>query len=243
MKRWPCFVVLCVLPLAGCVAATDGPAPTAAATSPTGGATAVASFDAQRVLAATDRLSSSEEYRVSPLDVIEITVFDVPKLDRTAQVNSNGSIVMPLIGEVRVSGKTTPEIEREIARRLRATYLQDPRVGVSVKEFTSQRVTMDGAVEKPGIYSMTGSMSLIQAVAQAGGVSEIADRKGIYVFRTVNDQREVARFDLDAIRKGAAPDPALEAGDIVIVDESVARTVLRDLKSVLPVAGFFRPLW
>jgi polysaccharide export outer membrane protein len=180
-----------------------------------------------------------EDYKISPLDVIEVSVFQVDELTRTVQVNTNGLISLPLIGSVQAGGRTTSELEATIAKKLDEKYLQSPQVAVFVKEYTSQRITVDGAVRKPGIFATTGRLSLLQAVALAEGLNEVADSSGVLVFRTVNNRRMAARFDLAAIRKGAADDPLLLAGDVVMVDESRTRTTLRDVKSALSIPGLF----
>jgi polysaccharide export outer membrane protein len=180
-----------------------------------------------------------EDYRISSLDMLEISVFQVEELTRTVRVSTNGAIALPLVGTIKAGGKTTAELESDIAKKLGDKYLQSPQVTVFVKEYTSQRVTVDGAVRKPGIFPSTGRLSLLQAVALAEGLNELADPGGVLVFRIVDNKRMAARFDLTAIRKGKADDPLLEAGDIVMVDESRARTTLRDLKSALSVPGIF----
>lgn len=180
-----------------------------------------------------------EDYKISPLDVIEISVFQVDELTRTAQVNTSGQISLPLIGVVTAGGKTTGELEATIAKKLGEKYLQSPQITVFVKEYTSQRITVDGAVKKPGIFATTGRLSLLQAVALAEGLNEVADPTGVLVFRTVNNRRMAARFDINAIRKGATDDPFLMAGDVVMVDESSTRTTLRDIKSALSIPGLF----
>lgn len=180
-----------------------------------------------------------EDYRISPLDVIEISVFQVEELTRTVQVNNNGLISMPLLGSIQAGGKTTTELSSHIAKKLDENYLQSPQVSVFVKEYTSQRVTVDGAVKKPGIFATTGRLSLLQAVALAEGLNDVADPGGILVFRTVDNKRMAARFDLNAIRSGKTDDPLLKAGDIVMVDESSSRTAFRDVKSALSIPGLF----
>jgi polysaccharide export outer membrane protein len=180
-----------------------------------------------------------EDYKISPLDVIEISVFQVDELTRTVQVNNNGLVSMPLLGSVQAGGKTTTELASFIGKKLGEKYLESPQVTVFVKEFTSQRVTVDGAVKKPGIFATTGRLSLLQAVALAEGLNEVADPSGILVFRTVDNKRMAARFDLNAIRSGKSDDPLLKAGDIVMVDESTARTTFRDVKSALSIPGLF----
>lgn len=180
-----------------------------------------------------------EDYKISPLDVIDISVFQVEELNRTVQVNTTGLISLPLVGSVQAGGKTTSELESSLAKKLGEKYLESPQVAVFVKEYTSQRVTVDGAVKKPGIFATTGRLSLLQAVALAEGLNEVADPSGILVFRTVDNRRMAARFDLNAIRGGKADDPLLKAGDVVMVDESSARTTFRDVKSALSIPGLF----
>jgi polysaccharide biosynthesis/export protein len=204
-----------------------------------------AAASAQKVFAANSVPSGSKnpaDYKIAPLDVIEVSVFGVKELDRTVQVSSSGMISLPLVKQVKAGGRTQAQLERDIAAKLEATYLQSPQVSVFVKEYNSQRVTVDGAVKKPGIFPITGDVSLLQAIALAEGLSELADPSGILLFRTVDSKRMAARFDLKAIRAGKVQDPLLQAGDIVMVDQSAARTTLNDVKNVLPLTGLFQLL-
>jgi polysaccharide export outer membrane protein len=185
---------------------------------------------------------TNEDYRIAPLDVLEVSVFGVGDLTRTVQVSSSGMVNLPLIRTVRAAGQTPSELERQIAQKLEAGYLQAPQVSVFVKEYNSQRITLDGAVKNPGIYSIKGKTSLLQAIAMGGGLQLVADRSAVMVFRTVGDKRMGARFDIEKIRSGKQSDPMLQAGDIVMVDESAARTTLRDIKEVLPLSGLFTML-
>lgn len=109
-----------------------------------------------------------------------------------------------------------------------------------MKEYNSQRITVDGAVKKPGIFPTTGQISLMQAIALAEGLSTVADPSGVLLFRTVDNKRMAARFDIRQVRSGKVSDPMLQAGDIVMVDESAARTTLRDIKDALPLSGLFQ---
>jgi polysaccharide export outer membrane protein len=182
---------------------------------------------------------NSEDYHIAPLDVIEVSVFGVPDLTRTVQVSSSGTVTLPLIKTVKAGGRTSAELERDIAGKLQANYLQSPQVSVFIKEYNSQRITVDGAVNKPGIFPITGKVSLLQAVALAEGLSVVADPSGVMVFRTAGNKRMGARFDLRSVRSGKQDDVMLQAGDIVMVDESAARTTLRDIKEVMPLTGLF----
>lgn len=186
--------------------------------------------------------AAQAEYRIGPLDLLEISVFQVADLSKTVKVSASGQIALPLIGTVEAGGKTVSELESEIAAKLGATYLQSPQVSVFVKEATSQRVTVDGAVEKPGIVPLAGPTTLLQTIAISGGLARGADPQGIVVFRTVENQRMAAKFDLAAIRDGSAEDPVLYGGDVVVVDRSAMRTALGDLRESIPIFAFFTPM-
>ena len=106
----------------------------------------------------------------------------------------------------------------------------------------SQRITVEGAVAKPGIYPTTGQTTLLQAVALAGGLTEVADAGGIVVFRTVGGKRQAAKFNISTIRAGTSEDPVVLGGDIIVVDQSGMQTALRNIRSAIPVFGLFSPL-
>jgi len=182
------------------------------------------------------------EYRIGPQDLIEISVFQVAELNRTVRVNTSGDISLPLIGVMKAGGRTVQELEAEIAKSLDAKFLQNPQVTVFVKEFTSQRVTLEGAVKKPGIYPLTGHTTLLQAIAMAEGLDQLADLRGIVIFRMVEGKKMGARFDIKAIRAGAAADPQVYGDDIIVIDQSGSKTAFRRLMESLPIFSIFSPL-
>lgn len=185
-------------------------------------------------------VAGSENYRLGVSDVVDITVFNVPELNRSAQVNGDGTIMLALIGPVQALRRTPREVESEIAGKLKARFLQSPQVSIFVREYNSQRFTIEGAVTKPGIYPLAnGQTTLIRAIAAAGGLEKTADASNVVVFRTSNGQRMAARFDYSSLRAGQAQDPELKTGDVIIVDSSVFKDTLRDVLQILPVAGLF----
>jgi polysaccharide biosynthesis/export protein len=200
-----------------------------------------AAISAQKIFAANAAGSNtSEDYKISGLDVLQISVLGLKDLDSTVQVSSSGMISLPLVRTIKAGGKTTNQLEQDIAQKLSATYLQSPQVTVFIKEYNSQRVTVDGAVIKPGIFPIVGKMSLMQSIALAEGLNRVADPTGVVIFRQVNGQKQAARFDLRMVRAGKVADPNLVAGDIVMVDESATRTTLRDVNEYLPFSGIFK---
>ena len=185
---------------------------------------------------------STADYRIAPLDVLDISVFQVPDLSKTVQVSALGDIDMPLIGTLPASGKTLPELKAEVTKELARKYLQSPDVTVSIKDALSQRITVDGAVNKPGVYPTTGPTTLMQVVALAGGLAPIADPKGVVVFRKIGGKRKAAVFDYKAIRAGTAEDPVIAGGDVVTVDESGSKATWKALRDAMPIFGTFATL-
>jgi polysaccharide export outer membrane protein len=176
-------------------------------------------------------------YKIGPQDVVEINVFQVADLSRTAQVNENGSIGLPLIGDVPAAGRTAQELEREIAGRL-TKYLQKPQVAVMMKEYNAQRITLEGAVKKPGVYPLRNRTTLLQTIARAEGFSDIADTS-VVVFRQTTRGQAAARFDVAAIRAGTAEDPTLQSGDVVVVGASTMKETMQSVMKFLPLVSVF----
>ncbi len=146
---------------------------------------------------------------------------------------------MPLVGDVQATGVTAQELERTLKAKLGAKYLQNPQVTVFVKEYNSQRVTVEGSVEKPGVYPYRGRVSLLELIATAGGMREVADGSDVMVFRIATGTRQAAKFDVDEIRAGRATDPPIVQGDVVIVNVSAGKKFYQDILKTLPLVGVF----
>ncbi len=179
---------------------------------------------------------SVEDYRIGPQDLLELQVFGIDALNRTVRVNSRGSISLPLVGLVPAAGLTSEQLEEALAAKLAKDYLQNPQVSVFIKEFTSQRVTVEGAVKKPGVYPLKGRTSLLQTLATAEGLTSVADTT-VRVFRTdaITGNRSTLEFDLEQIRAGETPDPLVRNDDIIQVRESQGKAVAKELiEFILP---------
>ncbi|MDD2920247.1 polysaccharide biosynthesis/export family protein [Rhodoferax sp.] len=169
------------------------------------------------------------DYRVGPNDLIDVEVYGVPDLKRTVRVNSSGMVSLALVGNMTLAGLTAQQAEAAIAAKYAEKYLQDPQVSVFIKEFTTQRITIEGAVARPGIYPVTGQLTLLRALALAGGGGSYADLSEINLFRTVNQMpQQKLTFDLDKIRQGEQADPDIMADDVIVVKRSPTRAALRD---------------
>ena len=197
--------------------------------------------DASKVQQASIKLTavsdpSSSAYKIGPLDVLEVSVFKVPDLSRTIQVADSGTINLPLVGEVPAAGRTAQDVERDLTKRLGAKYLQSPQVNVYVKEYNSQRVTIEGSVKKPGVYPIRGDASLLQIIATAEGLTDTAQSE-VAVFRNVDGKRTAAKFDIGDIRSGTLQDPKLVQGDVVIVSDSAVKSAYQGLLKAIPLAS------
>jgi polysaccharide export outer membrane protein len=182
----------------------------------------------------------SAEYRIGVGDKLAVRVFQVADLSfEELVVDTSGNINMPLIGGVRGAGRTAGEMSTDIAARLADRFLREPQVTVTVKEAASQKITVDGAVTKPGVYEMRGSTSLLQAIAMAEGPTRVADLAKVAVFRNISGRRSVALFDLSAIRQGRAPDPQVLGDDVIVVDTSRLSSALREVVGALPALSAF----
>ena len=117
----------------------------------------------------TPESSPAPEYLVGVGDVLDVTVFDNPELSRAAPVQTNGTITLPLLGDVVAGGLTVPEIQRKVEALLARDYLVDPEVEVRVKEYNSQFVFLVGEVNKPGRHPLRGRTRLIELLVEAGG--------------------------------------------------------------------------
>ena len=186
--------------------------------------------------------SFGANYRIAAGDLLSMNVFQVDALTSDYRVDLAGNVSVPLIGDVVAVGRTTAELRQEIATRLGARYLRNPNVTLSVKESTSNNVTLEGGVRRPGLFPVTGPLTLIQGVALAGGIDpNVGNPRRLAIFRQIQGQRMAAAFDLVSIRRGETPDPEIYPGDIIVVETNTRRGLFQDILQLLPLYGLFRP--
>jgi polysaccharide biosynthesis/export protein len=184
------------------------------------------------------------EYRIGPADTLDVNVNQLPELTKTVEVDPAGRILMPLIGQVQAAGRTPAQLSEDIATALKKKYMKDPIVVVAVKEAQGQKVTIDGAVTKPGVYALAGPTTLLQAVALASGPDpKLANPKRVAIFRTIGGQRKSAFYDLTQIRTGKAEDPAVYGNDIVVVDTSGAKSFMQNFSGGFGLLGMLVRPW
>lgn len=182
------------------------------------------------------------EYRLGPLDTIDVTVFQEPDLSQKGlHLDAAGRVLIPLIGQVEAAGKTAVELSNQIASQLGQRYLVNPQVTVTVVSAVSQRVSVEGSVNEAGVYEIAGRTSLLQALALAKGPTRTAALSQVVVFRNINGQRNAAVFNIADIRRGAAPDPEIVGNDLIVVGFSNVKAGFRDFLSSSPLLAIFRP--
>lgn len=177
----------------------------------------------------------TQEYRVGPKDLLEISVFGADELSRTVRVSEDGKVSLPLLGEVLVDGLTKSELEKKLADLLGEKYVQNPQVTVFIREYQSKRVSVLGAVEKPGPYQLLGRQTLMQIVSEAGGLTRDAGSDIIIIRQLPDGTSTSLRISIDDLfLKGDAKlNVPLEAGDIVNipVDKLVTVYVFGQVKN------------
>lgn len=139
------------------------------------------------------------DYTIGPKDLLDVRVFEIPELNLERRVTDAGTIDLPLLGEISVSGLTAAQARARLETMLTAKYVNRANVSVVVKEFANKPVSIVGAVQKPGSLNISGRWTLLQAISAAGGLTEGAGRK-IYVLRKadngLSDILEVRTEDL-----------------------------------------------
>ena len=183
-------------------------------------------------------------YRIAPMDTLAVRVFGMTDLTGEYQVDLRGNVSLPLIGDVTAMNLTPVELDELLTRKYGEKYLENPDISVGIKASAGRNVTVDGAVNKGGMFPVIGPTTLMQAVALAGGVDEeTANPRRVAVFRTIDGQRQAAAFDLVSIRRGEMEDPQVYSGDIIIVDGSAIKETQKQLFRAFPLLSIFRPVF
>lgn len=184
----------------------------------------------------SDLTADVRPFYIGPLDELAIDVVGIDEIPaREVQVDASGRLSFPLVGSLEVAGKTPAEVSAMIENALRARYIRDPHVTVNLKKTVSQVVTVEGEVKEPGMYPIIGRMSLLRAVASAKGTTEFSKLRDVVVLRTVQGKNYAALYNLEALRQGAYADPEIFPNDVVVVGESRARHLFKDVLSIVPL--------
>jgi polysaccharide biosynthesis/export protein len=161
--------------------------------------------------------SAASQFTLGPSDVVHVNVWKNSELSQTVTVGPDGFISLPLLNDIHVAGMTANELARVLNIKLN-DYIVNPQVTVSVVDIRSRQVYVLGQVGKPGSYPLVGPVNVLQLIAQAGGLSAYANRKGITVLRASKGGTEKIRFNYNNVVHGDGKQNVfLQPGDTVVV--------------------------
>ncbi|BDG06011.1 sugar ABC transporter substrate-binding protein [Anaeromyxobacter oryzae] len=157
------------------------------------------------------------EYHIGREDVLEVVVWHEPELTRVVPVRPDGRISLPLAGEVEAAGKTPAELQSGLTKAL-APYIQDAAVAVLVREINGSRIFVLGEVTKPGGFALRGPMTVVQAIALAGGRTEFGGDDVYWTRQQKDGKTDRVRLSYDDLVKGEAAGALwLRGGDVLYV--------------------------
>jgi len=155
-------------------------------------------------------------YKIGPQDVLRIDVWKETEISRTVPVRPDGKISIPLLNDVQAAGLTAMELSNNISEGLKK-FMNAPQVTVTVSEINSRRVYVTGEVTRPGAYPLLPSMTALQALTSAGGFTQFANTKKIYVLRTEGGKQAKHPFNYKSVLDGKMEDISLVPGDTIVV--------------------------
>jgi polysaccharide export outer membrane protein len=184
--------------------------------------------------------SRSQTYALRPADRISVNVFREPDFSlETVRIGVAGNVSIPMLGAIPAAGMTAAEFEQNVAARLAAVGLREPMVSVNIVEYASHLVTVEGAVNDPGVYNFEPGARLSSAVALGGGTTNVAKLDQVAVFRESPEGIMIAKFDYAQVRQGTMLDPLLQPGDRVVVGIDGLSAFYQDVLRALPAFAFF----
>lgn len=158
------------------------------------------------------------EYKIGEQDVLTITVWREPELSGTVMVRPDGMVTLPLLNDVHAAGLTPDELKSSLTEKL-GPFVNSPQVTVAVREINSRKVFIIGQVGHEGSYRINSTTTVLQIIAEAGGLRDFANRKGIYVLRTVNGSQQRLSFNYDKVIRGkdSKDNILLRPGDTIVI--------------------------
>jgi polysaccharide biosynthesis/export protein len=164
-----------------------------------------------------DSAATTSQFILGSADVIHIGVWKNPDITQTVTISPDGFISLPLLGDVHVAGMTPNQLAQDLKTKL-SNYMTNAQVTISIVEIHSRQVFVTGQVGKPGGYPLVAPISVLQLIAQAGGLNTFANRKDIVILRGAGSQLQRLKFNYkDAVRGDPKQNISLQPGDTVIV--------------------------
>jgi polysaccharide export outer membrane protein len=159
------------------------------------------------------------EERLGIDDVFEVRVLGEPDLSGAYRIAADGTVDYPFIGRIAAIGMRSGDVQELIAAKLADGYLKKPQVSLMVKEWNSRKVSVIGQVQKPGSVAYFPNMTIVDAIAAAGGFTGIASKNAVTLRREMKGSVESRMCPVADISEGRAPNVVLRPGDILVVDE------------------------
>lgn len=161
------------------------------------------------------------EDRVGVDDTFDVRVYGEPELSGMFRVATDGTVDYPLAGRLEVAGLRTGEIQELVVSKLKDRYLKDPQVVVTIKDRNSQKISVLGQVSKPGQVGYYPNMTIVDAIASAGGFTGIAAKNSVNLRRQVAGKIQTHVVPVADISEGRSPNVMVLPGDVLVVDERV----------------------
>ena len=168
---------------------------------------------------------SNDVYTIGQSDLLTIKVFQAEELSGEVRVDQRGAITLPLLGNVRIAGLTKAQAERRLIELLGTNLLQNPQVSIFIKEYTNRRITVEGEVNKQGVFPLSGKITVLQAIALAGGLGEKAKLDSVALFRKQGSGNRVYYLDINLIRDGKVNDPFVKNDDRIVVQRTAGKSI------------------
>jgi protein involved in polysaccharide export with SLBB domain len=159
--------------------------------------------------------------RIGVDDTFEVRVYGEPELSGAFRVATDGSIDYPLAGRLQVAGLRTGEIQRLLVTSLKDRYLKEPQVVVTIKDRNSQKISVFGQVARPGQVGYYPNMTIVDAIASAGGFTGIAAKNSVNLRREVAGKIETFTYRVADITEGRSENVMVLPGDVLVIDERV----------------------
>lgn len=217
----PSFLFPVALLVAGCVPQTAKPSHADLQTAPA----AQAQAEEAAIAAALSGIANPKsDYKLSPADLLEVTVYREEELGRTVRVSQNGEISLPLVGTLKVGGSSLQDAQARVAEKF-AEYLVNPQVTVFIKEYGNKKIYVLGEVAKPGSLDLPpeSKLTVLEAISMSGGFSAVAAKDRTRVIRAGEGGKSQSwTVEVSAITTGGRKDKdmTLEPNDVVFVPQS-----------------------
>jgi polysaccharide export outer membrane protein len=171
--------------------------------------------------------ASPTEYQIGPKDLLEVRVLELPELSVERRVSDNGTLDLPLLGEIPVSGMTAGEIQSRLEQLLTARYVNRANVSVIVKEFNNKPISVLGAVQRPGSLPISGRWTLMKAITAAGGLTERAGHRILVLRRAENGLSDTLEIETEDLFQSATPlwNIPIQPADVINVPPRTTITV------------------